>query len=155
VGKTGKKLEINPALKSLEVLVGEWTMELSNTSFLPDPKTVIHGTASFEWFEGGDFLIMRQGAKENGMPWATWFIGRDENSPDYTVLYIDDRHFSRVYEMSFEKGIWKIWRTSPDFTQRFEGKLSEDKNTITGHWGKSSDGEKWEHDFDIKYIRHS
>jgi hypothetical protein len=33
----------NPALKDLEILVGEWNMELSAASFLPDPAAAIQG----------------------------------------------------------------------------------------------------------------
>lgn len=148
-----KSNNINPALKDLKMLAGTWTMELSNASFLPDPATTIKGSASFEWFEEGDFLMMRQGMKGNGMPWATWFIGRDEDAPNYAVLYIDDRHVSRVYEMSFAKGVWKIWRNSPKFSQRFTGKLSKDGKMIKASWEKTTDGMIWEHDFDITYIR--
>jgi hypothetical protein len=50
--------------------------------------------------------------------------------------------------MSFENDIWKIWRNAPEFVQSFEAKVSKDKNTITGVWGK-----KWEHDFDLEYTR--
>jgi len=141
---------INPALQDIKGFIGTWEMELSNASFLPDPKTIIKGTAIFEWFEGGDFLILRQGTKKKA-PWATWFIGHDEDSRNYTVLYLDDRQSSRVYEMSFEDGIWKIWRTSPGFAQRFTGTISDDKKTITGYWEKSTDGKRWDHDFDLKY----
>ena len=126
-------------------------MEISNASFLPDLSMTLESTASFEWFEEGEFLILRQGTKETAH--ATWFIGHDQDSTDYTVLYFDDRHFSRVYEMSYKDGIWKIWRNAPNFTQSFEGRVSEDKNTITGAWGKSTDGKKWEHDFDLIYKR--
>ena len=59
---------INPALQALKELIGTWEMELTNASFLPDPTTVIKGTASFEWFEGGDFLILRQGIKNDETP---------------------------------------------------------------------------------------
>jgi hypothetical protein len=142
---------INPSLKDLEAFVGQWTMVISNASFLSDLSAVIKSSASFEWFEDGDFLVLKQGTKETAH--ATWFIGRDQDSLNYTALYFDDRHFSRVYEMSFQDNSWKIWRNAPGFVQSFEGKLSEDKNTITGAWGKSSDGRKWEHDFDLVYTR--
>ncbi len=51
--------KINPSLEELKKLVGIWTMELSNAVLLPDPTATIKGSASFDWFEGGDFLIMR------------------------------------------------------------------------------------------------
>jgi len=124
------KSNINPALQDLKELIGSWEMELSNASFLPDSKTVIKGTASFEWFEGGDFLILRQGTKKKVTPWATWFIGHDKDSKNYTILYLDDKQSSRVHEMSFGNGIWKLWRNSPEFIQRFTGKISKEKKEI-------------------------
>lgn len=143
--------EVNPSLKDIAFLAGKWDMEISNASFLSDLSAVVESTASFEWYGDGEFLVLRQGTKETAH--ATWLIGRDQDSPEYTVLYFDDRHFSRVYEMSFENGTWKIWRNAPGFVQSFEGKVSKDKNIITGAWGKSTDGKKWEHDFDLTYIR--
>jgi len=135
------------------MLVGKWVMEISNASFLPDRLTVTRGGVSFEWFDSGEFLIMRQGRKGVGPNYATWLIGRDESVSDYAVLYIDDRRVSRVYEMSFGKGGWKIWRNSPKFSQRFEGKISTDKKTITAYWEQSVDGKNWTRDFDLKYTR--
>ena len=55
--------------------------------------------------------------------------------------------------MSFKDGVWKIWRNSPSFSQRFRGVLDKNNNTITAKWEKSSGGQKWEHDFDVKYER--
>ena len=147
------KNNINPALQDLIELTGTWEMELSNAAFLPDSTTTIKGIASFEWFEGGDFLILRQGTKNEETPWATWFIGHDEDFQNYTILYIDDKQSSRVYEMSFENGIWKIWRNSPEFTQRFTGTIGNDKKMIKGCWEKSIDGKTWNHDFDLSYIK--
>ena len=53
--------------------------------------------------------------------------------------------------MSFENGIWKIWRNSPEFIQRFTGEISKDKKIIKGYWEKSTDGKTWNHDFDLTY----
>jgi hypothetical protein len=141
----------NPALKHLEILVGDWEMELSNASFLPNSSDTVMGRASFEWSENGAFLIMYMGNKPPNTPDAIWLISRDESIQNYIVLYYDTRKVSRIYEMSFLEGIWKIWRNSPDFSQRFEGKFSDDGNTITAHWEKSSNGSTWKHDFDVTY----
>ena len=143
----------NPALQDLEALVGDWKMELSNASFLPRSSDTVTGHVSIKWLEEGAFLVMYMGSQPRGTPDATWLIGRDESSPNYRVLYYDNRKVSRVYEMSFSDGTWKMWRNSPDFSQRFEGKLSEDRNTITAHWQNSSDGMSWEHDFDVTYTK--
>jgi hypothetical protein len=143
----------NPSLKRLEILVGDWDMELSNASFLPSPSDTVKGHVSFEWLEDGAFLMMYMGNKPMGTPDAMWLISRDESTSSYTVLYYDTRKVSRVYEMSMSDGTWKIWRNSPDFSQRFDGKFSDDGDIITAHWEKSSDGSTWEHDFDVTYTK--
>jgi hypothetical protein len=128
-------------------------MELSNAFFLPSPYDTAKGPVSFEWVQDGAFLLMRMGDKEQGTPSAMWLISRDDAVSDYTVFYYDDRSVSRVYGMSFVDGIWKMWRAAPGFSQRFEGKLSDDNNTITASWGKLLDGTTWERDFDVTYRR--
>jgi hypothetical protein len=80
-------------------------------------------------------------------------MGRDETSGEYSVLYADARGVSRVYQMSFEDGVWRLWRKAPGFNQRFEGRLSTDSRTIEAHWQKSEDGKTWELDFDLKYVK--
>jgi uncharacterized protein YndB with AHSA1/START domain len=146
-------LKSNPALDRLKVLVGDWNMELSNAAFLPNPSDTVNGTVSFEWVEEEAFLVMRMGDKPPSPPQAVWLIGRDESLPDYKVLYFDSRKVSRIYEMSFADGVWKMWRDAPGFSQRFQGTFSDDGNTITATWEKSFDGSKWEHDFDLTYTK--
>jgi hypothetical protein len=143
----------NPSLKQLEGWAGDWEMELSNASFLPRPSDTVKGPVSFEWVQDGAFLLMRQGDKPPSPPAARWLISRDDSAPDYTVLYYDARGVSRVYHMSFEDGVWRIWRSAPGFSQRFEGRFSDDGNTMTAAWEKSFDGTQWEHDFNVTYRR--
>lgn len=142
----------NPALKALEFLVGDWTMELSNASFLSQPTDKVGSPVSFEWVQDGAFLAMRMGDKSS-TPAALWLIHRDESVPGYTVLYYDARWVSRVYAMSFADNTWKIWRESPGFWQRFTGAVSPDRKMISASWEKSPDGTTWEHDFDVTYTK--
>lgn len=144
----------NPALQALIFLEGDWDMALSNGAFLPNPSDTIHGPLSFYWVEHGAFLVMRMGDKPPAAPQALWLVGRDDSSPDYRVLYYDARSVSRVYQMSFADGLWKMWRESPGFSQRFEARLV-DGNTIKGAWEKSTDGLRWEHDFDVLFARNT
>jgi hypothetical protein len=144
----------HPALKDLEVLVGVWDLEISHARFLPSPTSTVRLEASVEWTEGGDFLIMRQGHKTVGPPYATWVIGRDDSADNYTVLYADDRRVARVYHMRFRGGVWQQWREVPGFFQRFKGTVSKDGHTIAASWTLSrDDGKHWEHDFDLTYRR--
>src|SRR6185503_2504507 len=91
----------NPALQDLAILVGEWKMELSNASFLPSTSDTVTGQVSFKWLEEGAFLVMYMSSQPLGTPDAIWLIGRDASTPNYMVLYYDNRKVSRAYEMSF------------------------------------------------------
>jgi hypothetical protein len=131
--------------------VGDWDVELSGASFLPDPQAKVHVSTSFKWIENGAFLAMYQGEKK--VPQAIWLMGRDESTDLFKVLYSDARGVSRIYEMSFENGKWGMSRIAPGFSQRFHGVLSKNHNAIAAEWEKSKDGNKWEHDFYMKYSR--
>lgn len=137
----------NPALKQLDILVGKWEMELSQAAFLPHPSDTVKGEVSFEWVENGAFLRMRMGDD------ALWLISRDDSQPGYSVFYYDARNVSRIYEMSFSENRWKMWRNSPTFSQRYEGTISTNGDTIAARWEKSSDGITWDHDFTLTYTR--
>ena len=138
----------HPALAGLRFLTGAWNMELSGASFLPDPESVVSGPVTFAWIEDRAALVMRMGDA------ATWIIGRDDAEQDYHVLYGDDRGVSRVYRMSLEDGVWRIWRHTAEFSQRFEAQVDTDHGVITGRWEKSQDaGVTWEHDFNVRYTR--
>ena len=50
-----KNNNINPALKELDVLVGNWD-SFGTHGLLPG--ITFHGHTSFEWIEGGAFLAM-------------------------------------------------------------------------------------------------
>ncbi len=140
--------EYNPALEKLSVLVGEWKVEA-----MWGDSTLI-GHARFHWMEGGGYLIEQLDFLPSEMPpAATWIIGSDESSQNYTALYYDTRSVSRVVQMSMQEGIWKTWRNDPEFSQRITGKISQDGNTIQVNLEKSFDGVNWMHDFDIVYTR--
>jgi hypothetical protein len=56
--------------------------------------------------------------------------------------------------MSLDGPTWRMWRDTPDFSQRFEARLDPDGAVVRGRWEKSTDqGAAWEHDFNIDYIR--
>ena len=140
----------NPALRRLDILVGEWVTE----SVAPlDPHATIRGHTSFQWLEGGAFLVMRSGVPQSDFPRASAIIGPDDSAGAYGMLYSDSRGVSRIYAMSLSDGIWKVWRNAPGFSQRFTGTFSDSGDTITACWEKSSDGANWEHDFALTYTK--
>lgn len=147
-------MSTNPALAVLAPLVGDWTMKISwseKTHKLVGGPQTIESPASFAWAADGSFV--QQTAGRSGAPVAHWMIGRDDASGAFSALYADSRGVSRLYEMSFADGLWKLWRSAPGFHQRFAGLLSADGKTIEGKWEKSEDGSNWEKDFDLDYVR--
>jgi hypothetical protein len=67
-------------------------------------------------------------------PGGIAIVGFDREKAGYLQHYFDARGVARVYEMEFTDRIWKLWRISPGFSQRFNGTFSEDANTIVGRW---------------------
>lgn len=139
---------LNPALRPLSVLIGEWATEASVGG-----QPLGRGRTVIAWLEGGAFLIQRAIIEQAEFPTATVIIGRDDSRDIYCMLHFDSRGVSRIYQMSLSDGIWQIWREAPGFSQRFRGTISADGKTISGHWEKSHDGSTWEHDFDLTYTK--
>ena len=144
---------MNPALTDLAPLVGPWQMELYGAAFLPESDTRVIGSVTVDWIEDGAAIVIRQGKSDDPAA-AVWIIGRDDRDANFQVLYADDRGVSRIYQMSFAAPDWHVWRTTPEFSQRFDAVISSDERTISGAWKKSFDGgTTWEHDFNLDYIR--
>ena len=144
------------SLEALEPFVGEWSIL---ASFGDEPPMDIGARATFEWLPGARFLIERWEVPVPEAPDGIAIIGADpEREGNYLQHYFDSRGIARVYRMSFEGGVWKLWREesdfSPlDFSQRYTGTLGDDGKTIAGRWEICHDGKSWEHDFDLSYHR--
>jgi hypothetical protein len=138
------------ALKELEVLIGEWTMEAIPPGGEPWPG---EARATFEWLEGNQLVLERSTVEMPEAPDSICAIGCDAANDTYYQLYTDDRGVCRVYEMSIGNGEWKLWREGPPFDQRFTAKISDDGNRIEGRWEAAKDGTDWETDFDLVYTR--
>jgi len=141
----------NAALERLHVFVGEWELEITSMSFEEDKTAVVRGRASFEWIEGGAFLLEHSEVANTDFPRPVSIIGPDDSAEAYSMLYFDSRGVSRIYQMSFSENVWKLWRDFPGFSQRFIGSFSADGNTIAARWERSDDGSNWELDFKLMY----
>jgi hypothetical protein len=88
----------------LDLLVGEWGMEVL---FPHDSPVTGQGRTTFEWLEGGHFLIQRMTAGHPNGPALIAVIGA---GPDGTLVqnYFDDRGVHRVYQMSVDDGVWRL-----------------------------------------------
>ena len=138
------------ALKRLEPLVGEWTLE----AFWPGGEPwQSEARATIEWHESRAHLIQRSTMEMPEAPNTISIMGCDAGNGTYFQLYSDDRGVCRVYEMSIGDGEWKLWREGAPFAQRFTGRFEDDGNTIVGRWEMAEDGTSYETDFDLSYRR--
>jgi hypothetical protein len=140
----------NPALGPLNVLIGTW--RTVGTHPLVPGKT-FHGRTSFEWLEGGAFLIMRSQIDEPEIPSGIAILGSDDATGEWSMLYFDERGVSRRYATTFRDGEWRWWRDAPELSQRFVGSVAADGRTIVSHGELSRDGEHWDPDLALTYTR--
>jgi hypothetical protein len=143
-------------LKRLAPLVGEWSMEMVMPGHEPMPD--IGARVSFEWMPGEQWLVQRWTVPVPEAPDGIALIGYDEGRSTLVQHYFDQRGVARVYDMSFDDGVWKLERTKEDFSpfefaQRFTGKFREHGRRIDGTWEIARDKRIWEKDFDLNYIR--
>ena len=138
------------ALRALEPLVGEWTVEARWPDGKPWPGG---GTATFEWHPSGAHLVQYGTAELPEAPANVSVIGCDGANGTYVQLYSDERGVCRIYQMSIGDGEWRLWREGEPFAQRFTGRFSDDGNTITARWEAAEDGATFRTDFDLVYRR--
>jgi len=137
------------SLKQFEVLVGEWDTVGTHPAF----PSAVQGHSSFEWLVDGALLVWHFDWEKAGPPSAISVIGHDDSVKTCSMLYSDERGVARIYQMSLEGGILKMWREAPGFSQRLTGTFSNDGRTITSHGELSRDGSNWEQDLDVTYTR--
>src|SRR5262249_39121774 len=130
----------------LEILVGEWETNV--------PGVEAEGRTTFEWLEGGGFLIERSTGDRPEFPNSICVIGAAGPGGGVQQHYFDSRGPARVCAAPLEHGVWPLFREGPDGPQRYVGELSEDGNTIAGSWQRGAElGAPLEHDFDLTYTR--
>lgn len=136
-------------LEPLQAFVGTWSTEFMHVA-LPNP---LRGQATFEWLEGGQFLIMRSFVEDSRVPEMIGIIGVDASGEGLVEHYFDSRGVSRVYQMSLRDGIWRVWRDAPGFSQRSEGSFSDDSKTIKVRGELRRDDVTWEYDWEQSYTK--
>ena len=141
------------AIRQLGIFAGKWELEVIHPRF---PPNSIYGNTTFDWMESEMYMVQRTMIHQTEFPNSTMVFDYDTQTYAYVLHYFDSRGVTRLYNMSLENEVWKMWRDTADFSkldfsQRFIGKFNEAENTIQSYWEKSYDGLNWEHDFKIIY----
>jgi len=120
----------NPDLGTLERLIGTWKQSGG-----------IEGEITYEWMEGGFFLIQRVNLEHDGHPIkGIEIIGHlqafgEEPSKDIKsrfYSFLDGMTLDYVYEVDGD--ILTIWGGEKGSPAYYKGQFSRDGNILTGGW---------------------
>jgi hypothetical protein len=117
----------NPALRQLDVLVGDWEVVTEDNG-----QSAGDGRISFGWLPGGFFLVQRIAL---GRLQGVEYIGYEEHSRTLrSHVYSNVSPAVLDYTWRIEDSAVTIWFGEAGSDNRFEGTLSEDSSTISGAW---------------------
>ena len=137
----------DPMLEPFDVLIGSWSTEAKHR--LVDE--IVLGGATFEWLEGGHFVVLRSHNDHELFPDAISVIGRPESGEGLVMEYFDSRGVRRTYGVSLEDGVMRWWREHPGFDQRSYAKLGPDVFELV-HQLAETPGD-WQDDLRTTYRR--
>jgi hypothetical protein len=137
----------DPALEPFEALIGTWDTEAKHR--LVDE--IVPGTITYEWLEGGRFLIQRSRNDHELFPDAICVIGPPEEGDGLVMEYFDSRGVRRTYRIALENGVLRIWRDVEGFDQRYVATIANDAYEGL-HQLAETPGE-WKDDMRVTYRR--
>jgi hypothetical protein len=139
--------ERDPALEPFDALIGAWDTEAIH----PMVDAVVTGQVTFEWLEGGRFLVQRSHNDHGQFPDAICVIGAPESGDGLVMEYFDSRGVRRTYGIAIEHGVLRIWRDDPEFAQRAVGTLAPDAFELRGQLARTPGD--WQDDLSVTYRR--
>ena len=139
--------EPDPALEPFDALIGTWVTEATHPMF----DGVMPGSVTFEWLEGGRFLIQRSRNEVEVAPDSICVIGAPETGDGLVMEYFDSRGVRRTYGISLEEGMLRMWRDHPGFAQRFAATIAGDR--FDGLWQLARTPGDWRDDLAVSYRR--
>ena len=129
------------------MLIGTWDTEATH----PLVDAVVPGTVTFEWLEGGHFLLQRSGNDHESFPDAISVIGVPETGEGLVMEYFDSRGVRRTYGVSFDDGVLRFWGEFTEFAQRFSA--TPRRASFEGRWQLARDPGDWQDDLKVTYRR--
>ena len=109
----------DPRLEPFDALVGTWAVESTHPKF----QGVVTGRVTYEWLEGGHYLIQRSQNDHELFPDGLCVIGAAEDGDRLLMEYFDSRGVRRTYDISLDDGVLRMWRDAPGFDQRMTARL--------------------------------
>lgn len=140
----------NHRLEPFNILIGDWKTEGRHPAF---PGLVVNGKTSFQWLEGGAFVIMHSHVDHKDFPDGIAVFGSDDSSEEFVMNYFDERNVSRRYTCTLKDNVWTWWRDDKEFSQRFTCKIQDDGRKIVSKGEMCRKGGTWEQDLELTYTR--
>lgn len=137
----------DPALEPFDTLIGTWDTEATH----PLLAAVVPGSVTFDWLDGGHFLVQRSHNDHESFPDAISVIGAPEAGDGLVMEYFDSRGVRRTYGVSLDDGVLRIWRDASGFDQRFAAVL--DDESFEGLWQLAETPRDWKDDLHVTYRR--
>jgi hypothetical protein len=137
----------DPSLEPFDTLVGAWDTEATH----PSVEGSVAGSTTFEWLEGGHFLVQRSRTDHELFPDGISVIGAPEAGDGLVMEYFDSRGVRRTYGVAIDDGVLRIWRDDPDFAQRFSAALGPD--AFDGLWQLARTPGDWKDGLAIAFRR--
>jgi hypothetical protein len=137
----------DPALAPFEVLIGTWTTEATH----PQVDAVVQGRVTYEWLEGGHFIVQRSHQDHELFPDAICVIGAPEEGDGLVMEYFDSRGVRRTYGISLEGGVLRLWRDAPGFDQRMIAEVGGD--SFVARFQLAETPGEWRDDLTATYRR--
>jgi len=139
--------ERDPALEPFDALIGTWETEAKHRAV----DEIVGGSTTFEWLEGGHFLVQRSHVDHELFPDAICIIGPPEAGDGLVMETFDSRGIRRTYDTSLENGVWRIWRDHRGFDQRFSATIGPDQ--FDGLFELAETPGDWQEDMRVTYRR--
>jgi hypothetical protein len=135
------------ALEGFEALIGTW----DTVAVHPAIDAVVTGTITYEWLEGGKFVVQRTHNDHELFPDAISVIGKPEHGDGLVLEYFDSRGVRRTYGASLDDGVLRVWRDEPGFEQRFAAETRP--AGFEGQWQLAQTPGEWKDDLKVTYRR--
>jgi hypothetical protein len=139
--------ERDPALEPFDALIGTWETEAKHRAV----DEIDLGSTTFEWLEGGHFLVQRSHVDHELFPDAICIIDEPETGDGSVIETFDSRGIRQTYDTSLENGVWRIWRDHPSFDQRFSAAIGPDQ--FEGPFDVAETPGDWQEDMRVTYRR--
>jgi hypothetical protein len=137
----------DPALEPFDALIGTWATEATHPLF----DGAVPGSLTFEWLEGGHYVVESSHNDHEAFPDAICVIGAPEDGDGLVMEYFDSRGVRRTYGVALEDGVLRMWRDDPEFAQRYTATIGRD--SFEGQWQLARTPGDWQDDLHVVHRR--